>query len=52
MKIEINNYKIEYDEYAQRYIVWEIHNNYLLDIYSAKRESTCIKWCKKNNINL
>lgn len=38
------NIKIEKDLYMGCWVVWEVHNNYSIDIYHAKTKRECKRW--------
>lgn len=43
------NIKIEKDVYLGCWVVWEIHNNYSIDIYHAKTKKECKEWLSAKN---
>ena len=47
-KIEIMNYEIKKDPYLNCYIVWECHNNYMIDMYHGRLKRECKQWLKEN----
>ena len=43
----IKMYKIEKDKYLDCYIVWEIHTNYIIDIFRSKLKKDCKNFIKE-----
>ena len=41
------NYKIEKDKILGKYIVWEVHKNYMIDRFRGYKYQ-CEEWLKKN----
>jgi len=39
-------YQIEKDVYLNCYIVWEVHNNYKVDVKHGKTKKECKQWLK------
>jgi len=43
-----NNYKIEKDPYLNKYVVWEVHINYKVEVYRNRLKRLCTEWVKEN----
>ena len=40
-------YEIEKDKILGCWIVWEVHNNYKVDVYKSRLKRDCKNWIKK-----
>lgn len=40
-------YEIEKDPYLNKYVVWEIHTNYKVEVYRNRLKRMCIDWVKE-----
>lgn len=45
-----NNYEIKKDKILNCYIVWEVHNNYKIDVFKSKLKRDCKKFIKGSEI--
>ena len=43
----LSRYKIEKDKFLNCYIVWEVHRNYLVDVFRSKLKRDCKMWLEK-----
>lgn len=46
----IATWEIKKDPYLNKWIIWEVHPNYKLDIYHATTKKDCIKWIKTGEL--
>lgn len=44
-------YEIEKDPYLNKYIVWEVHQNYKVQVFCHKLKKECTKWLKNIDIS-
>lgn len=40
-------YKIEKDPCLNKYVVWEVHTNYKVEVYRNRLKRMCIDWVKE-----
>lgn len=40
-------YEIEKDPYLNKYVVWEAHTNYKVEVYRNRLKRMCIDWVKE-----
>ena len=40
-------YKIEKDPYLEKWVVWEVHQYYMIDVFSDKYKRNCIAFKKR-----
>jgi len=43
-----NRYEIEKDPYLNKYVVWEVHTNYKVEVYRNRLKRLCTEWVKEN----
>lgn len=41
-------YQIEKDPYLNKYVVWEVHTNYKVEVYRNRLKRLCAEWVKEN----
>ena len=44
----MNKYEIEKDPYLNKFVVWEVHNNYKVEVYRNRLKRLCAEWIKEN----
>lgn len=44
----MENYNIEKDKILNCWIVWEVHSNYMVDIYHGRLKRDCKQWLEEN----
>ena len=45
-----NKYEIEKDPYLNKFVVWEVHHNYKVEVYRHRLKWMCNDWVIKNGV--
>ena len=46
----MNKYEIEKDPYLNKFVVWEVHNNYKEEVYRHRLKWKCKDWITENGV--
>ena len=45
-----NKYEIKKDPYLNKFVVWEVHPNYKVEVYRHRLKWMCNDWVTKNGV--